>query len=105
MPLKSRTRGRVTAIKRSRNSYILLLRSVTRQPIGIALRSLKFEISFLDNVGTAFCPEMLVISFTASSIIFLSDTEPLTPWFKHILTKRGHCITDVYPNFFIKAGT
>src|ERR1043165_9660871 len=84
---------------------MLELRSVTRQPIGIALRSLKLDISFLDNVGTAFWPLTRVISFTASSISFLSDVEPFTPWFRHIFTRRGHCITVLYPNFFISAGT
>src|SRR5690606_24097789 len=69
------------------------------------LRSLKLEISLLETVGIAFCSEMSVFSFTASSISFLSATAPFTPWFKQILTRRGHCLIVLYLNFFIKAGT
>ena len=47
IPLKSRTRGRETETKRSMNSNILSARNVTRVPIGIPSRSLKFEIAFL----------------------------------------------------------
>ena len=38
----------------SKNSYIFTPRSVTLAPIGMFLRSLKFEMSFLDMVATAF---------------------------------------------------
>ncbi|MNF07166.1 hypothetical protein D3C80_2072880 [compost metagenome] len=52
-PRKSRVRGKATAIKRSKKSYILSPRKVTLVPIGIPLRNLKFDTSFLDIVATA----------------------------------------------------
>ena len=74
IPLKSLIRGKDALIRRSRNSYILSLRSVTFTPIGVPFRSLKFEMSLRDIVAIAFCPVMVDISVIAFSTIFLSAT-------------------------------
>ena len=47
-------RGKDALIRRSRNSYILSLRSVTFTPIAVLLRNLKLEISLRDTVAIAF---------------------------------------------------
>ncbi len=72
--------------------------------MGIFLRSLKLDISFLDNVATAFCPVMADNSAMAVSIIFLSATAIPKPWLMTIFSNFGTCITEVYPNSFVKAG-
>src|SRR5689334_20912759 len=91
-------------MRRSRNSYILSPRRVTRTPMATPLRSLKFEISLVEYVGTAFCPVMVDISFTADSIIFLSDTASPIPWLMHIFFSLGTCMDEVYWNCFCSAG-
>src|SRR5688572_13053064 len=92
-------------IRRSMNSYILSPRSVTRTPIGMFSRSLKFEIAFFDLVDTAFWPVIVLISSSAASISFLSVTATPIPLLMQIFSIFGTCMIDVYSNFCLSAGT
>jgi hypothetical protein len=56
-------------------------------------------------VTTGFWPAILVMSPTAESITFLSETASLTPMFSVIFCRRGTCITEVKPNLAINSGT
>ena len=80
-------------------------RSVTIMPIGTFSRILKPAIALRDLVTTGFWPAILVRSPTALSMTFLSATASLTPMFSVIFVRRGTCITDLQPNFFIRSGT
>src|SRR5262249_32366305 len=105
MPRKSRMRGMATVTRRSRNSYMRWPRSVTMQPTGKSLRTLKVAIDFFALVTTGFCPAILVRSATALSRIFLSWVVSPTPMLSVIFLIRGTCIVVLYPNFFISSGT
>ena len=92
MPLKSRTRGKATWIKRSKNSNMRSRRKVTMQPIGTPSRSLKLAIAFLALVTTGFCPVMAVISITAASITLAFWVASPTPQLTVIFSRRGTCM-------------
>ena len=95
MPRKSRTRGRATLNRRSRNSHIRSPRRVTLAPMGISSRSLKLATDFLALVMMAFWPVILVRSpTTASSTLEFSRASP-QPQLTTILSSLGICMTDL----------
>ena len=95
MPRKSRTRGRATLNRRSRNSHILLPRRVTLAPMGMPSRSLKLATDFLALVMTAFWPVMVVRSFTTASSTLAFSRASLQPTLTTIFSRRGICMVDL----------
>src|SRR6185503_15230374 len=92
-PRKSRTRGSEMLIRRSRNSNICARRRVTLQPIGQPSRILNEATETRALVVIGFWPEILAMSATAFSRIFLLPAASPTPMFSVILVMRGTCIT------------
>ena len=86
--------------RRSRNSYIRALRSVTLQPMSWPSRILKPAIAFLALVLTGFCPEIAVMSATAASSFFWSPAASPTPMLMTIFSSFGISIGFLYPNSF-----
>ena len=79
-------------------------RSVTLTPTFMPSRSLKLATLFFAVVATACCPVMAEMSLmTASKALALSLQSP-QPTETTILSIFGICITDLYWNFFIRAG-
>src|SRR6185369_5146578 len=97
-------RGSAVATRRSKNSYIASLRSVTRQPIGWFSRSLKFATAFLALLMTGLRPVSIDRSLAASSMApFSSDA--LTPMFTTIFSSFGIWWMFAYLCFSFRAGT
>src|SRR5262245_58139246 len=97
-PRKSRTRGSAMFTRRSTNSYMRDLRSVTLQPIGWFSRSLKFEIALRDLVITGFWPAIRPRSAAADSTFLRSLTPSPMPMLMTILSSVGTCIGLLYLN-------
>src|SRR5262249_50267871 len=89
---------------RSRNSYMMLPRSVTAQPIGMPLRILKFAIDFFARVITAFWPVIWPSSCAAVSSSFAFWLASPRPMFTVILEILGTAMMFFQPKRFISAG-
>ena len=74
-------------------------------PIGTPARSLNVAMDFFARVTRGFCPVMAAMSFTAASTIFISFTASPRPMLTVILSSFGTCMTFLYLNSFIIAGT
>ena len=93
MPWKSRTRGRATLNRRSRNSHILSPRRVTFAPMGISSRSLKFAMDLRARVMTGFWPVIWLRSFTTFSRTLEFSRASPQPTFTTTLSILGICMT------------
>ena len=80
-------------MRRSRNSYIRSLRSVTLAPITMPSRSLNWAMDFLARVVMGFWPAICVRSFTAAATFLESFTASPMPMFSTILSSLGTCIS------------
>src|SRR4029077_5047801 len=91
-------------VSRSRNSYIRSPRSVTQQPMGMPLRSLKLAIDFLARVIMGRWPEICPSSTaaTSSSLIFWLPSP--RPMLTTTLATFGTAMGFLYPKRFISAG-
>src|SRR4051812_4032662 len=105
MPRKSRTRGKAIVIRRSRKSHIFSPCKVTLAPMARPSRILKFEIAFLERVGTAFWPVMAPRVVTTSSMRRWLPVASPTPIFRTIFSRRGNSMTFFSPSSFWRAGT
>src|SRR5262249_14934841 len=90
---------------RSRNSYMMLPRSVTAQPIGMPLRILKFAIDFFARVITAFWPVIWPSSCAAVSSSFTFWLASPRPMFTVIFCNLGTAMRFFQPKRFISAAT
>src|SRR5438132_8517261 len=97
-------RGSAVAIRRSKNSYIVSRRSVTRQPIGWPSRSLKLAMLWRDLLTTALRPVISPRSLAASSTALFSS-DALTPMLTTIFCIRGTWCGLEYLRFSFSAGT
>ena len=70
-PRKSLTRGSAIVTRRSMNSYMRVLRSVTLAPMGMPSRSLKVEIDLRALVITGFWPAIERQDRPAATVAFL----------------------------------
>src|SRR5690625_1719337 len=98
--LKVSSPGKRQLINLSRNSYMIFLRSVTLQPIGMPSRSLKLETDFFALVLTAFCPVISPIFSITVSRYLVSFTDSLAPSLIPILCILRAALTLLYPNSF-----
>ena len=80
-------------IRRSRNSYIRSLRSVTLAPITMFSRSLKPAMDLRARVGAGFWPAIVVRSLMAALTFLESATASPMPMFSTILSSLGICIS------------
>src|SRR3989338_4859985 len=90
-------RGKATLTKRSRNSYILVRRNVTLQPMGRFSLILKLEMAFFARVTIGCCPVMVARSLTAASSILASAMALPTPILMTIFSRRGTAIGFLMP--------
>src|SRR5262247_1709015 len=90
--------------KRSRNSYILSPRSVTVAPTFIPSRSLKAAIDFFALVTIGFCPEIVIKSLTAESMILAFWIASPKPMLMTIFSSFGTLIGFLWPNSLASAG-
>src|SRR5580698_436393 len=96
----SRTRGKATEIRRSRNSYIASPRSVTIAPMGMPSRSLNAAIDFFAFVMTGFCPAIDPRSATRGSIILTFCVASPRPMLMTIFSSFGTAIRFSMPSSF-----
>src|SRR5262249_32434 len=90
--------------KRSRNSYILSPRSVTVAPTFIPSRSLKAAIDFFALVTIGLCPEIVIKSLTAESMILAFWIASPKPMLMTIFSSFGTLIGFLWPNSLASAG-
>src|SRR5215510_4449931 len=90
--------------KRSRNSYILSPRSVTVAPTFIPSRSLKAAIDFFALVTIGLCPEIVIKSLTAESMILAFWIASPNPMLMTIFSSFGTLIGFLKPNSLASAG-
>ena len=68
-------------------------RSVTFRPMGMPMRSRKFEIAFRDFVTIGFWPVIVARSPAAASIAFALPMASPIPMFRMIFSTLGTCMT------------
>src|SRR5690606_29562834 len=80
-------------------------RSVTLQPMAMPSRILNAATDFFARVTAGFWPLMRARSSMADSSAFGFCTASPTPMLSTIFSSRGTCMTLLYPNRSISAGT